>query len=209
MAFLLDTNAWIVYLKSAASPIRTRLENLTPADVRLCSVVKAELLHGAEKYGNRERRLAILEETCRPYVSLPFDDAAATAYARIRHQLELGGNIIGPNDLIRFRTRDNIHGERMTHQRPGSRAGQNKVLRYTRASSSLGPVGADDFGGIDEEFDLPAAADDSFKGDGTEPVGRIEPVHPEPYRVATRGKAFFRPSRRQPPARQQRRRGRR
>jgi len=26
MAFLLDTNAWIIYLKSAASPIRARLE---------------------------------------------------------------------------------------------------------------------------------------------------------------------------------------
>jgi len=28
MAFLLDTNAWIVYLKSAESPIRTRLKSL-------------------------------------------------------------------------------------------------------------------------------------------------------------------------------------
>lgn len=49
MAFLLDTNAWIVYLKSSQSPIRARPETLTPADVLLCSVIKAELLHGAEK----------------------------------------------------------------------------------------------------------------------------------------------------------------
>src|SRR5437763_8981918 len=100
MAFLLDTNAWIVYLKSVQSPIRSRLEALTPADVILCSVVKAELLHGAQKYGNRERRLRILAETFAPYASLPFDDPAAAAYAGIRHELEVAGNVIGPNDLM-------------------------------------------------------------------------------------------------------------
>ena len=43
MAFLLDTNSWILYLKSAVSPIRVRLEMLKPIDIVLCSVVKAEL----------------------------------------------------------------------------------------------------------------------------------------------------------------------
>src|SRR5438874_7794679 len=100
MPFLLDTNAWIVYLKSPVSGIRCRLENLQPAEVFFCSVVKAELLHGAEKYGNRDRRLAVLHQLFAPYVSLPFDDAAATSYGRIRHQLELTGKIAGPNDLM-------------------------------------------------------------------------------------------------------------
>jgi len=100
MAFLLDTNAWIVYLKSAASPIRSRLEKLTPADIVLCSVVKAELLHGARKYGNRYRRLALLTETFAPCASFPFDDGAAAAYAAIRHELEVAGKVIGPNDLM-------------------------------------------------------------------------------------------------------------
>ncbi len=35
MSFLLDTNAWIAYLKSAQAPVRSRLERLTPADVLL------------------------------------------------------------------------------------------------------------------------------------------------------------------------------
>ena len=100
MAWLLDTNAWISYLKMPRSSIRSRLETVRPADVLLCSVVKAELLHGAEKYGNRERRLAILHELFGPYDSLAFDDAAASAYGRIRHELETAGNIIGPNDLM-------------------------------------------------------------------------------------------------------------
>ncbi len=100
MAWLLDTNAWITYLKTPQSSIRNRLQSLKPADVILCSVVKAELLHGAEKYGNRERRLGILRELFVPYVSLSFDDAAAAQYGRMRHELEVAGNVIGPNDLM-------------------------------------------------------------------------------------------------------------
>jgi tRNA(fMet)-specific endonuclease VapC len=100
MAYLPDTNAWIVYLKRPDSPVRARLQQLSPAAVLLCSVVKAELLHGVEKYGNRARRLAVLAELFGPYLSLPFDDAAAVHYARIRHELEQSGNVIGPNDLL-------------------------------------------------------------------------------------------------------------
>jgi tRNA(fMet)-specific endonuclease VapC len=99
MPYLLDTNAWIHYLKDAKSPIRTKLAALSPADVLLCSVVKAELLHGAEKYGNRQRRLQVLAELFAPYRSVPFDDAAAASYATLYHQLEVGGQVIGPFDL--------------------------------------------------------------------------------------------------------------
>jgi tRNA(fMet)-specific endonuclease VapC len=99
MAFLLDTNAWIHYLKNPASPIRQRLVTVKPTDVVLCSVVKAELLHGAQKYGRRKRRLAVLAKLFAPYVSVPFDDAAASAYGRIRHDLESAGRVIGPFDL--------------------------------------------------------------------------------------------------------------
>ena len=100
MAWLLDTNAWIVYLKTPISPIRSRLQSLQPTDVVLCSVVKAELFHGAEKYGNRERRRRALDMLFAPFVSLPFDDAAARHYANIRHHLEVQGRVLGPNDLM-------------------------------------------------------------------------------------------------------------
>ena len=100
MAWLLDTNAWIHYLKSASSPIADRLRNLAPSDILVCPVVRAELLHGAMKYGNRERRLAIVSETLAPYTSLPFDDFAAEHYASIRDGLEKSGSVIGPYDLL-------------------------------------------------------------------------------------------------------------
>lgn len=99
MAYLLDTNAWIHYLKHPESPIGARLQNLGPSDVVSCSVVRSELLHGAEKYGNRDRRVATVVQALAPFQSFPFDDDAAAVYAHIRHALEVAGHAIGPYDL--------------------------------------------------------------------------------------------------------------
>ena len=99
MPWLLDTNAWITLLKSANAELVNRLAQRHDGDVWLCSIVKAELWHGAHKYANRDVRLARLEELFARHRSLPFDDAAAWHYADIRHHLESVGQVIGPNDL--------------------------------------------------------------------------------------------------------------
>lgn len=57
MRYLLDTNAWIIYLKDPDSGVRKRLSAVSPQDIVTCSIVVSELLHGAEKYGNRMKRL--------------------------------------------------------------------------------------------------------------------------------------------------------
>jgi tRNA(fMet)-specific endonuclease VapC len=83
MAWLLDTNAWISFLKPGQPTgiaIAGRLAALQDNEIFLCSVVKAELWHGAEKYANREARVARLAEIFDRYISLPFDDAAARHY---------------------------------------------------------------------------------------------------------------------------------
>lgn len=100
MAWLLDTNARIDYLKNPASAVRARLMEQKPEEIATCSIVRAELLHGARKYGVPERRLAIVRETPAPYRSLPFDDAAADHYAALRYELERRGEGIGPQDLL-------------------------------------------------------------------------------------------------------------
>ena len=100
MAWLLDTNVWIHYLKNSQSPIRDQLARRLPADIVSCSVVRAELLHGAQKYGRPERRVALVVQTLAPYLSRSFDDAAAARYADLRHRLESQGQVIGPHDLL-------------------------------------------------------------------------------------------------------------
>lgn len=100
MRFLVDTNVWIVYLKNRDTAVQDRLQNRNPSEIAVCSVVRAELLHGACKYGDPDARREKIERTIGIYRSLSFDDAASTIYARIRHHLELRGELIGGNDLM-------------------------------------------------------------------------------------------------------------
>jgi len=99
MRYLLDTNAWILYLKDSNSPIRAKLSKVSPREIVTCSIVLSELLHGAEKYGNRIQRVALVRALLAPFQCLPFDDVDANYYATLRHDLELQGQIIGPYDL--------------------------------------------------------------------------------------------------------------
>jgi tRNA(fMet)-specific endonuclease VapC len=100
MRYLVDTNTWIFYLKRPGSPVEARLRATSADEIAVCSIVWAELLHGARKYEKRDDRIARVERTLAPFRSLPFDDAAARHYAEIRDALEIRGEVIGPNDLL-------------------------------------------------------------------------------------------------------------
>jgi tRNA(fMet)-specific endonuclease VapC len=100
LSYLLDTNVCIRYLNGRSENTKTRLARLTPDDVALCSVVKAELLYGAVKSTAGERTLARLDQFFSLFNSLPFDDRSAAAYGAIRADLEARGVPIGPNDLM-------------------------------------------------------------------------------------------------------------
>jgi len=100
MIYLLDTNAWASYLNRRDSPVACRIQRTEPADIRLCSVVKAELYYGAYKSARREANLALLARLFDRFSSLPFDDRAAEVYGRIRSQLATYGTPIGPHDLM-------------------------------------------------------------------------------------------------------------
>lgn len=99
MIYLLDTNACIVYLNFPVSGVRRRLEAISPEDVAVCSIVKAELFYGAIRSNNPARSLTIQQEFLNRFVSLPFDDVAALIYGRIRAQLANLGTPIGPYDF--------------------------------------------------------------------------------------------------------------
>jgi tRNA(fMet)-specific endonuclease VapC len=99
VAWLIDTNCWIAYLKGKNPTFGYRLIATPAAQVFVCAPVLAELLHGALKYDDPVAREARVRKTLQPYTCLLFDAAAATHYARIRHDLEVRGVIIGPFDM--------------------------------------------------------------------------------------------------------------
>jgi tRNA(fMet)-specific endonuclease VapC len=100
LTYLLDTNTCIRYLNGRSPQVRSHLESVVPADVALCSVVKAELYYGAARSREPERTLARIARFLSPFRSLPFDDFSAHTYGQIRSQLEHAGTPIGPNDLM-------------------------------------------------------------------------------------------------------------
>lgn len=100
MKYLLDSNACVAYLRSRSSPVYRHLQAQAPKDIALCAVVKEELYYGAQRSVNPARSLAHLTQFFTPYISLPFDDAAAEVAGRIRAHLAARGTPIGANDLL-------------------------------------------------------------------------------------------------------------
>jgi tRNA(fMet)-specific endonuclease VapC len=98
--FLLDTNVCIHVLNNSSPAVVTRFTAESPATLRLCSVVKAELLFGARKSNRVAKVLSSLDRFYKPLVSHPFDDECAHEYGRIRADLDRAGTPIGGNDLM-------------------------------------------------------------------------------------------------------------
>ena len=63
-------------------------------------MVKAELFHGAMKSVRPADTIAVQREFIDDFRSLPFNDAAANHYARIRASLERQGTPISSNDCM-------------------------------------------------------------------------------------------------------------
>jgi len=99
--YLLDSNVCIRVLNErVGSNMTQKMAEISPEDIRLCSVVKSELYYGSYKSTRRDRNLALLNRFFSQFVSLPFDDNAASIAGEVRAQLDLAGTPIGSNDLL-------------------------------------------------------------------------------------------------------------
>lgn len=100
MIYLLDTNVCIHLLNEKHPAILHHFRQHVPADIALCSVVKAELLYGARRSQRVEANLQLLKAFFAPLQSLPFDDECAEHYGQIHADLLTQGKPIGPNDTM-------------------------------------------------------------------------------------------------------------
>jgi len=98
--YLLDTNTCIRHLNQRSPQIIQKLASLDPIDIVVCSVVKAELFYGAARSQHPDKSRAKQERFLNQFISLPFDDDAASIYGSIRADLASKGTPIGPNDLM-------------------------------------------------------------------------------------------------------------
>lgn len=100
MIYCLDSNICVYATKNLYPSLTSKLELLPPELLAVPTIVKAELLYGAEKSERPQQARFGLERFLAPMTLLPFDDEATMHYARIRADLERAGKPIGPHDLI-------------------------------------------------------------------------------------------------------------
>jgi tRNA(fMet)-specific endonuclease VapC len=87
-------------LESGDLKIKEKLRSVSSKNIKIPSIVKAELLVGAYKSSNIERKKEIVTKILAPFEIIPFDSDASEEYGKIRAGLEMTGKVIGPNDLI-------------------------------------------------------------------------------------------------------------
>jgi tRNA(fMet)-specific endonuclease VapC len=98
--YVLDSNVCIRILNQTHPEIEDRFRSITPGDIALCSIVKAELLYGARRSQRVEKNLRVLRVFFDTLASLPFDDRCAEEAAQIRADLAAQGKPIGPHDIL-------------------------------------------------------------------------------------------------------------
>lgn len=98
--YVFDSNI-LIDLSKGRLGIAYEMLRLSDASLfKVPAMVKAELLVGAEKSNRPEEERLRIDSLLLPFEVLPFDDACAFQYAKIRAYLERKGTPIGGNDLI-------------------------------------------------------------------------------------------------------------
>lgn len=100
MIYFLDSNICVYFLKGLYPSIKKNIQNTNPNNIKIPSIVKAELLYGAEKSQQKAKNLSIINRFLEPFEIIPFDNDCSIIYSKIRSAMELKGTIIGPNDYI-------------------------------------------------------------------------------------------------------------
>ena len=100
MKFFLDTNICIYFLKGKNKKLCETLMSKHPDDIKIPSIVKAELLYGVCKSKQKVENEEIVRKFLLPYEIVSFGSVESEEYAKLRSRLEFEGKIIGPNDLI-------------------------------------------------------------------------------------------------------------
>ena len=100
MKYMLDTNICIYAIKHKPEKVFKKLQQTDPDDVCISSVTYAELVHGVEKSSAKERNRIALTLLLSCIEIMSFDTKAAEEYGKVRADLELKGEVIGPLDLM-------------------------------------------------------------------------------------------------------------
>jgi tRNA(fMet)-specific endonuclease VapC len=100
MRFMLDTNTCVDLIRRRNDRVLRRMQRFRPDDLCVSSVTLSELEYGAARSADPQRNRLALAEFMTPLSVLPYDDAAAPVYGRVRAELERAGTPIGALDTM-------------------------------------------------------------------------------------------------------------
>ena len=100
MRYLLDTDTASYSIRGSSPALDARLAKVAARDMAISVITRAELLFGLEKRGNPRGLARVVHAFLDRMTILPWDNAAADAFAKVRAQLERQGTPIGFADTM-------------------------------------------------------------------------------------------------------------
>lgn len=100
MRYLLDTDTASYSIRGSSSALDARLAKVAARDMAISVITRAELLFGLEKRGNPRGLARVVHAFLDRMTILPWDNAAADAFAKVRAQPERQGTPIGFADTM-------------------------------------------------------------------------------------------------------------
>lgn len=100
MRYLLDTDTASYSIRGSFPALDARLAKAAPQDMAISVITRAELLFGLEKRGNPRGLARVVHAFLDRMTILPWDNAAADTFAKVRAQLERQGTPIGIADTM-------------------------------------------------------------------------------------------------------------
>ena len=100
MRYLLDTDTVSYAIRGAYPALDMRLASVTPRLMAISVVTRAELMYGLERRGNPRGLSRVVHSFLERLPTLPWDNAAADTFAKVRVQLEKRGTPIGFADTM-------------------------------------------------------------------------------------------------------------
>ena len=100
MLYMLDTDVSSYLIKGRSPEIQTHILNVSPDEICISAITKAELLYGLKRLPDDHRLQLVVRRYLKIVTILPWDVDAAEYYAEIRHQLVSMGQPIGEMDMM-------------------------------------------------------------------------------------------------------------
>ncbi len=98
--YLLDANACIRLINDSSAQLKDRFRECHVNDIKLSSIVVAELVYGAYNSTRVAENLALLARFTAPFTSLTFDNRCAYAYGRLCKDLQRADTPTSANDMM-------------------------------------------------------------------------------------------------------------